>query len=153
MPQYQRVPIYSLKLIKERSIKYPLPRIPDERAAADALRAFLHDKDCEHLAVLMLDNQHHFLGVHNVATGGLAGLRAGVRDIFKAAIVGNASALVMGHNHPSGNTTPSEEDILFTRAVLAASRVMSIPVVDHVIVSSGIEEGHFSFLSHGMLHE
>lgn len=102
---------------------------------------------------MLLDNHHHLLGVHDVATGGLTGLRAGVRDIFKAAIIGNACALVMGHNHPSGDTTPSEEDMVFTKTVLAASRVMAIPVLDHVIISSGVKEGYFSFLRNGLLHE
>ena len=146
---YQRVPVYSLRLIKEKSIKY-LPTMGNESAAATAIRSFLHDKDCEHLVVLLLDSQNHFIGIHDVATGGIAGLRAGVRDIFKAAIVGNAAGLVLGHCHPSGNTDPSEEDVLFTRAVMAASVVMGIPVLDHVIVSSGVGDGHFSFLSHGI---
>jgi DNA repair protein RadC len=149
--QYSRVPIYSLKLIRERSVKYPLPTVGNEVQAAVVLRAFLHDKDCEHLAILMLDARNNFLGVHDVATGGMTGLRAGVRDIFKAAIVGRANSIVMGHNHPSGDVTPSEEDIAFTHAVNEASVIMQIPLMDHVIVSSGYESRSFSFLDHGLL--
>lgn len=150
MAEYSRVPVYSLKLVKERSVKY-LSRVGDRVDASRVLRIFLSDKDCEHLSVVLLDNHHHLLGLHDVATGGLAGLRAGVRDVFKAAIVHNAAAIVLGHNHPSGDVTPSEEDRLFTEAVYHAGKVMQIPLLDHVIVSSGINEDSFSFLDHGLL--
>jgi len=150
MPPYSRVPIYSLKLVKERSVKY-LPPVSNSEAASRVLQVFLSDKDCEHLSVVLLDSHHQLIGLHDVATGGIAGLRAGVRDIFKAAILHNAAAIVLGHNHPSGDVAPSNEDRLFTTAVWDASKIMGIPLFDHVIVSSGINNEWYSFLEHGLL--
>ena len=151
MTTYQRVPVFSLKLVRERSVKYRLPCIQGEREASQALVSFLHDKDCEHLAVLLLDGQNNFLGIHDVAIGGLSRSGASVRDIFKAAIVARASGVVLGHNHPSGDVNPSEDDIVFTRKMVAASFILDIPVLDHVIVSSGIHDRCYSFLDHHIL--
>lgn len=149
---YSRVPVYSLKLIKERGLRYPLSKLDSPNNATSALRAYLQDKDCEHLAVLMVDGHNNFLGLTTVAIGGISGLKAGVRDVFKAAIAGRASAIILGHNHPSGDPSPSSEDILFTRKVQEGSEVLGIPLLDHIIISSGMNLDNFSFLVNGLLN-
>jgi DNA repair protein RadC len=91
------------------------------------------------------------LGIATVSTGTIGATHQSVRDMFKHAIAGRASAIIIGHNHPSNNCTPSSEDILFTRQVVAASKILGIPILDHVIVSSGITKSSYSFAYHGII--
>jgi DNA repair protein RadC len=149
--KYSTVPLYSLKLIREKNIKYPIVKATDALSAATCLRYYLKDKDCEHLVCLMLDGQNNLVGLHNVAIGGISGLHSSPRDMMKAAIVGRAHAIIMGHNHPSGDPNPSPEDITFTKTTVEAGKILGIPVVDHIIVSSGINERHFSFYENNLI--
>ena len=148
---YKTIPTYSLKLIKNRSIRYPVRVLSNPSLAAEAMQAYLGDRDCEHISVLMLDNQNNNLGLAIVAIGTIGGTGAAVRDVFKHAIAGRASAIILGHNHPSNDVLPSKEDIEFTKKVDEAGKVLGIPVVDHIIVSSGINEKSYSFLNNGMM--
>jgi DNA repair protein RadC len=68
------------------------------------------------------------------------------RDIFRFACLENASSLIVAHNHPSGDTRPSEQDLLFTRQLLRASRILQIPLLDHLILTTS---GFSSFAREG----
>ena len=148
---YNMVPMYTLKLVKERGVRYPVDKVMDNRSAEVILQAYLENKDCEHMVALMLDGQNNVLGLHLVSIGGIAGCGVTVRDIFKAAIVGRASALVLSHSHPSGSLEPSKEDIDLTVRAIEAGKLLGIPCVDHIIVSSGMNRGSYSFLQHNLL--
>ena len=140
MNTYNYLPVFTLKAVREKSIKYaPKVRAPDQAAAI--LRAYLRDKDCEHLVVLMVDGQHNYLGLAVAAKGGISGLHISPREVFKHAIVHRAHAIILGHNHPSGDPTPSAEDLEFTERVAQAGKLMGCPLLDHIIISSGLQEG------------
>lgn len=156
--QYSTLPTFRLKSVREKSLRYPVPKCATEAQAALALKhaysilhAALHDKECEHLVVLLLDAQHNYLGLSTVAIGGMSGLQCGVRDVFKAAITHRAHAIILGHNHPSGDTTPSQQDGIFTDRVLRAGILLDVPLLDHIIISSGSKDGSYSFFNHGRL--
>ena len=89
----------------------------------------------EELWVLALDGRSRLRSAQCVARGGLHGLGARPADPLRAALRADASAMVLVHNHPSGDPTPSAEDVAFTRAVAIASQAIGLPLVDHVIVS------------------
>lgn len=148
---YSTVPVFRLHSIREDNLSYPLPTCGDESQAAAIMKAYLWDKECEHLALLLVDGQTNFLGICTVSIGGIAGLQTSVRDCFKHALLHRASAFVLGHNHPSGALEPSEQDITFTKAVSKVGKLMGCPLMDHVIVSSGVTSGTYSFLSHGRM--
>ena len=148
---YSTVPRYSLKLIKEKSVRYPAEKVQDSSSAEKVLRAYLEDKDCEHMVVLLLDAANNMIGLSTVAVGGVSGLNTGLRDVFKAAIVARASGIILGHNHPSMDCTPSKEDIHFTEKAIEAGRLLGIPVVDHIIISSGFKASTYSFMQNGLL--
>lgn len=148
--QYSTVPTYSLKLVKERAVRYPVEKVQHADAVALVMRAYLQDRDCEHMAALLLDGANRMIGIHMVAQGGIAGCHTTARDCLKHCIVGRASSWVCSHNHPSSDLTPSQEDIIFTKKLKEASEIIGIPLLDHVIVSSGINEGSYSFLEHGI---
>jgi DNA repair protein RadC len=148
---YSTVPRYSLKLIKEKSVRYPAEKVQDSSSAEKVLLAYLEDKDCEHMVVLLLDAANNMIGLSTVAVGGVSGLNTGLRDVFKAAIVARASGIILGHNHPSMDCTPSKEDIHFTEKAIEAGKLLSIPVVDHIIISSGFKASTYSFMQNGLL--
>src|SRR5580698_472433 len=148
---YSTVPRYSLKLIKEKSVRYPAEKVQDSSSAEKVLRAYLEDKDCEHMVVLLLDAANNMIGLSTVAVGGVSGLNTGLRDVFKAAIVARASGIILGHNHPSMDCTPSKEVIHFTEKAIEAGRLLGIPVVDHIIISSGFKASTYSFMQNGLL--
>jgi DNA repair protein RadC len=149
--QYSTIPRYSLKLVKERALRYPLDKVNSPYDAESVLRAYLEDQDCEHLIMLILDGNNNLVGVTTIGIGGISGMSVALRDIFKHAIAGRAHAFILGHNHPSGDPTPSLEDIELTKRVKEAGKLLGIPIVDHIVVSSGMSQGVYSFQSHGLV--
>lgn len=89
----------------------------------------------EELWVLALDGRSKLRAARLVAKGGLHGLGARAADVLRIALRADASAIVLVHNHPSGDPTPSAEDLAFTDAVAVAAQAVGVPLVDHVVVA------------------
>lgn len=89
----------------------------------------------EVMVVVLLDGRNRMIGLAEVARGGLHGCAVSARDILRIAIAGGASAFVLAHNHPSGDPTPSSEDVTMTEKVVEAAQIVGVPCVDHVIVA------------------
>jgi DNA repair protein RadC len=129
-------------------VKERLPWVPDSRAVAEWGRAKLGDLAHEELWALALDGQHRVRAARRVASGGLHGMVLSVRDPLRVVLREGASAFVVVHNHPSGDPTPSLEDLRFTEQLAAAADAVGTPLLDHVVVAS---EGHRSMLDDGIL--
>ncbi len=110
-------------------------RLPDASAVSAWAEPRLGSLDHEELWVLALDGQNRLRAARRVASGGLHGMFVAPRDPLRAALREGASGLVLVHNHPSGDPTPSSEDIRFTTAVAEAAQVVATPLLDHVIVA------------------
>jgi DNA repair protein RadC len=93
--------------------------------------------DREHFIVLLLDTKNHLLGSELVSVGSLDASIVHPREVFKAAVRRSASGVILAHNHPSGDPSPSEADLRSTRRLEEAGRVLGIPVLDHVIIGDG----------------
>ena len=91
--------------------------------------------DHEELWVLALDGRHGLRAARRVASGGIHGLHVGVRDVLRVALREAASAIILVHNHPSGDATPSDEDVAFTKAVAEGATVVGTPLIDHVVIA------------------
>lgn len=89
----------------------------------------------EHLMMLTLDNQMHAIHRHEVTKGLANATPSHPREILRHAILDSASAIILIHNHPSGDSSPSREDIALTRNMVAACHIMQIPLMDHIIVA------------------
>ena len=116
------------------------PRRLDQpiRTASDVARhmfSFLHGLDREEVWVLLLDTKNRVLGTHVVSVGHLSGAPVHPRELFKEAVRRSAAAVVVVHNHPSGDPTPSPDDIALTRRLRQAGEVLGIEVLDHVILA------------------
>ena len=105
-----------------------------------------YNPEVENFVVLLLNTRRRIKGHVFVATGTLDTILVHPREVFRAAIVANAAAMILGHNHPSGEESPSEADIKVTRDLIRAGQLMKIEVLDHVIVGN---PGHSSLKTLG----
>lgn len=104
----------------------------------------------EHFIVVFLNVKNHILGYKTIFVGGLSGANIHPREIFKEAYQRSANKIILVHNHPSQDVIPSKEDQYVTMQLSDVSKIMHIPIMDHIIVSS---HNWFSFRKHGLLQE
>jgi DNA repair protein RadC len=114
-----------------------LTEVTDPSVAAAALSQDLMWQPQERLAVVMLDNKNRIIAQRIITIGTATETLAHPRDIFREVLKSGAVRLIVAHNHPSGNTNPSPEDITLTRQLLEAARMLSIPLLDHLILGNG----------------
>ena len=110
---------------------------PDKAAAYWRLhveRADYFNPECECLGVLILNARRKVKGHYLVSIGTMDTLLVHAREVFRLAIATSASAILLAHNHPSGDPTPSESDIKVTRDLIRAGQLLKIEVVDHVVI-------------------
>jgi DNA repair protein RadC len=130
-----RIPVYRGALVRERSVtQLERPQIRDARGAAATLAAYLAEADREHLVVLLLNNKNRRIGINTVSIGSLTSSLAHPREVFKVAILANAAAIIVAHNHPSGEPQPSREDVELTQRLHAAADLLGIKLLDHIIL-------------------
>lgn len=131
-----------------RALK-PRPEILTSTAVAEWFTSRLGWKDQEELWLLSLDGRHGMRSARRVAQGGLHGVHLTARDVLTAGLQDAAAAVILVHNHPSGDPMPSREDLEMTHRVALAGRAVGMPLIDHVIVSS--TSRYTSMLDLGML--
>ena len=119
-----------------------------EDVAQFALPRFRFEQK-EHFAVMLLNTKNHIIGMPEVSVGSLSASVVPPREVFRAAIDYAAAAMILLHNHPSGDPTPSREDIAVTDRLVKAGKVMDIPVLDHVVLG---RETFTSFKEKGLIH-
>ncbi|MEK7315640.1 MAG: DNA repair protein RadC [Candidatus Eisenbacteria bacterium] len=98
------------------------------------LRPRIGREDREHFVAVLLSSRSTVIGIETISIGSLNASIVHPREVFKPAIVHSASAIALAHNHPSGDVTPSEEDLAITRRLKEAGRLLGIELVDHIIV-------------------
>jgi len=117
---------------------------PEERASinspADAAALVAYEMSAleqEHLRVILLDTRNHVLETVEIYKGSVNSSQVHVGELFKPAIRQNASAIIVVHNHPSGDPTPSPDDVAVTRAIIQAGKLLDIEVLDHMVIGQG----------------
>lgn len=129
------IPRYKCALVKERRVcRVPVLTV---RGADDAAKVFFESLALlasEEVHALYLNAQGGVMGVECLARGGLHGAALTAREVFRSAMIANASSIVLAHNHPSGNCKPSFEDIALTRQLMRAGEMLGIPLMDHLVV-------------------
>lgn len=110
-------------------------RIRSPGDAAAMLSAEMADFEQEHLRVLLLNVRHEVLGVHEVYKGSISASPVRVAEVYREAIRRNAAAIIVAHNHPSGDPAPSPDDVRVTRQFVEAGRLLDIELLDHVVVA------------------
>lgn len=128
-------------LVVGRALKSP-------RESAELLMRVLADEPAEVFAMLCLSTKHRVIAFHEVSRGTLDSTLVHPREVFKAALLANAAAIVVSHNHPSGDPSPTIDDLDVTTRLVAAGEILGIPVLDHIVVGDG---RYFSFKEAGRL--
>lgn len=116
--------------------------VRDGRVVARIVRDTAHASQQEQFFALLLDSRHRVLGLRVIATGGINSAPVQPRDVFAAAIRDGAAALVVAHNHPSGDPAPSPEDRAVTDRLRAAAELIGVVLLDHIVVG---RDAFFSF--------
>jgi len=131
------IPVVRVALVRETTLN-AVPRTVGRPAdAASVFRELVGDRDRETFAVLMLDVKHRVLAAHIASIGALDHSIVEPREVFRAAVLAGAKAVILGHNHPSGDPTPSDADCQITGRLRQAGQLLGIRVLDHVIIANG----------------
>jgi DNA repair protein RadC len=123
------------------------PTLDCPERIADLLREENRAYDVENFQVVLLNTRRRLIRVETISQGTLDTILVHPREVFKSAIAANAAAVVLAHNHPSGDPTPSEADIKVTRDLIRAGQLLKIEVLDHVIIGRATQERPRDFVS------
>src|SRR5215813_10042769 len=149
-PKQTSVPIYRVSLVRESRLHCYHKQIRSSADASTLLHTYLAEVDREHFVVLMLDQKNTVIGINTVSVGSLTASVVHSREVFKPAILSNAAALILAHNHPSGAPQPSQEDRTLTVRLVAAGKLLGMAILDHIIIGDGTS-AYFSFADEGLL--
>ena len=147
-PSPYEVPVYRVILVKEDSIGIQEQKHTDASSIAPLLFKHFEALDRECFAVVLLNGNNRIIGINTVSIGSLNQTITDPREVFKPAILSNAAAVILAHNHPSGEASPSQKDILLTQQLVAAGQLLGIPLRDHLVVT---KNDYFSFRQHHLL--
>lgn len=134
-------------IVKYKKTKKEPFKITDSSDASKFIKKHLPDNSREHFVCLYLDGQHAVIAYAIVSSGIANQTTVHAREIFQRAVLCGAIAVLIAHNHPSGNTSPSKEDIATTTKISDASSILGIKLLDHVIVTG---HSYFSFQENGL---
>lgn len=143
--QYRLGPRIRIEMLRDEG--GPFYREP-VRGPADVFRLLVEEArqwDREHFLSLLLDGRHRVIGLDEVSIGTATAALVHPREVFKAAILATACGIILIHNHPSGDPTPSSEDREITNRLKEAATILGIPILDHVVMG---EMSFYSFAEH-----
>lgn len=132
-----------LAMAKSQSVKY----IANAKDAAAYLMPRLRYEKTEQFVVIFLNAKHHVTGMEKISEGSLNATIVHPREVFGVAVEHRAAAIIVGHNHPSGDPKPSSEDRTLTKTLKEAGKIIGIPLLDHVIIGDG---RYYSFSDFGL---
>lgn len=142
MSDYKQMMEMAATFVAETQTKASCPE-----ELADVVRPLLQHEEQEIMLSITLNAKNRVLGIHEVSRGTVDKCHAHPREIFRRAVIDNASRIVVVHNHPSGDSTPSKQDMEVTENLIAAGKILSIEVVDHIIIGKATAEKPLDFCS------
>ena len=156
------VPLYRTQLVREKEVAtawragqldaYGYPQITSPDAVENLmLTMFGADSlDKEIFCIFMLDTKNRIIGVTKVSEGSLNSSIVHPREVFKPALIAGAASIIVSHNHPSGDPSPSREDIEVTRRLSEAGKLVGVELLDHVVIGYG-HPSNFSLKQKGLM--
>ena len=133
----KRINIVSIKMIKESSFLYQTRTISSPKDGYEMIKEQLEGLDREQFIIACLNTKNEPTNITVVSVGSLNKAIVHPREVFKTAILSNASSIMAFHNHPSGETTPSQQDIQLTSRLYEAGELLGIKLLDHLIIGDG----------------
>ncbi len=140
-----------IKITYRNKQKYSeMKKVTCSQEVVEVLRSIWSDQieHREEFAIICLNRANKVLGYSFISSGGFSGTIANPKVIFQIALESNASGIILAHNHPSGSKKPSEADIKLTNKIKQAGRLLDLPILDHIILTS---ETYFSMADEGLL--
>jgi len=134
------------RTLTRRSAERPQFKLPKDAAIHLLPRYGSHP--VERFGALLVDTKHRLLRTYIISEGSLDTSLAHPRDVFRAAVAGGAAGIIVFHNHPSGDPTPSPDDHQLTHRLAKAGTIIGVLLVDHVVLADGV---YWSFKEHGMI--
>ncbi|MTP79507.1 DNA repair protein RadC [Turicibacter sanguinis] len=133
----KRINIVSIKMVKESSFLYQTRQILSPNDAYEMIKEQLEGLDREQFIIACLNTKNEPTNLSVVSVGSLNKAIVHPREVFKTAILSNAASIMAFHNHPSGETTPSQQDIQLTSRLYEAGELLGIKLLDHLIIGDG----------------
>jgi len=148
---YPGVPIYRCVLVREkRTLKLTRAKIGSSYQAACIVEQLTEDSPVEKLCCIYLDGAGQLIGAEVVATGTETSVACTPSTVLRGAIIHCARAIIVGHNHPSGDPKPSQADLVMTRVMQLAADAVGIALFDHVVVAHGVRHHSMRESSHDL---
>ena len=135
---WYKVPEYKVMLVrdnKKTETNTKFINSPDD--VNKIIQSYLNGVDREHFVIMLLNRKNGIIGINTVSVGDLSSSIVHPREVFKPAIVAGAASIILAHNHPSGDPTPSSQDLLVTKRIKEAGDILGIEVLDHIIIGDG----------------
>lgn len=134
----KRIEIYKVKLVRESAGLYNIENkiLKNPEVVNKVIREVFHleEEAIEQFGIITLDVKNKIIGMHPISSGSLSAGIVHPREVFKPAILNNASAIILFHNHPSYDPTPSPEDIATTVRLIEAGSLLGIKILDHLVI-------------------
>lgn len=130
------VPMTELRMVRTREIELPRRKLFNAEHVVEVAYAAIGHHAVEHMVAFMLGSGNAITSVVTVAIGGMSGACLSPSDVLRSVLMSHANGFILAHNHPSGDPSPSREDIAFTAKIHDASKIVGVPLLDHVIVTS-----------------
>ena len=134
----KRINIVSIKMVKESSFLYQTRTISSPKDAYEMIKEQLEGLDREQFIIACLNTKNEPMNISVVAVGTFNKAIVHPREVFKTAILSNAASIMAFHNHPSGDTTPSQQDLQLTNRLYEAGELLGIKLLDHLIIGDRV---------------
>ena len=147
------ISIFRITLVRDRRVAFEPCQLVNSSQSQPLIKKLIESQgqpDREQFCVILLNSKNEIIGLNIVSIGDLSSAKVHPREVLKPAILSNSAAMILSHNHPSGNLTPSPEDIEITTVIVQASQIMGIQVHEHLIISMH-DDTYFSFADHGII--
>jgi len=145
--KWYKIPDYKIMLVRDSNITADKKRISHPNDVVNVFQTYLDGADREYFCIAMLDRKGNLLGLNTVSIGSVSSSIVHPREVFKPAIIIGASSIILCHNHPSGDTMPSNEDITVTRKLIEGGKILNIEILDHVIIG----DNYYSMKEKGII--
>lgn len=144
---------FRITLVKDRRVAFEQCQLVNSQQSQPLIKKLIESQgqpDREQFCVILLNTKNEIIGMNIVSTGDLSSAKVHPREVLKPAILSNSAAMILCHNHPSGDLSPSPEDIAITTIIVQASKIMGIQVHEHLIISMH-DDSYYSFADHGII--
>ena len=153
LPPSKFIANYRVALVRDRSLPFEQCRLTNSQQAHPIIRKLIEahgQSDREQFCVILLNVKNEIIGLNIVATGTISSAQVSPREVLKPAILANSAAIILCHNHPSGDVYPSAEDQALTEMIVKAAAIIGIQVHEHLIVSM-TDDQYYSFADNGII--